>query len=75
MGGNKNVKKYFITNLHRLKHAKEINPKIAPSRIQQNTNHKSHFMFNANSYMFRHQGVILREFHNNKGSKAHTLHL
>ena len=31
-----------------------------------------HFMLSANSYMFRHQGVILREF-NNKGSQIEQL--
>jgi hypothetical protein len=39
-----------------------INQQNALSKIQQNMNKKTCFMLSANSYMFRHQGSILREF-------------
>jgi hypothetical protein len=32
------------------------------------TDHKIWFIPSANSYMFRHQGAIIREFISNKGS-------
>jgi len=32
------------------------------------TDHKAHFISGANSYLFGHQGAILREFIKNKGS-------
>jgi len=32
------------------------------------TDNKTHFTEVVNSYMFRHQGVIIKEFINNKGS-------
>jgi len=38
------------------------------------TDHKAHLISDANSYMFRHQGAIIREFINNKGSYVqHTI--
>ena len=32
-----------------------------------NIDHKTHFLSGANSYMFRHQGAIIRELLSNKG--------
>jgi len=40
----------------------------ALSKMEQNTYHTTQFMSHADSLMFQHQGDILREFNNNKGS-------
>jgi hypothetical protein len=30
------------------------------------TDHKTHFILSNNSYMFRHQGPVVKEFHKDK---------
>jgi len=36
------------------------------------TYHKTYFILSTNSYIFRHQGAILRKFNNNKNRKSNT---
>jgi hypothetical protein len=36
--------------------------------LKYNKTEKTHFKSSANSYTFRHQGAIIREFFSNKGS-------
>jgi len=40
---------------------------ISPPSYNE-TYHKTHYILGIKSYMFWHQGSILREFNNNKGS-------
>jgi len=68
---------YIPTQLFRILHyshraipyIQHINKRKAPSKIQENTNHKTHFMLSANSYMFRYQYATLKAFFDNKVSR------
>ena len=42
------------------------------NKIQENTYHGTNFTIRANSYMFRHQGAVLKELNNDKGTLSLT---